>query len=159
MPQCTGSSSGAYLRAHALMACSTARACFRSESVFVYSCRSSRASSRVFTRRSVVASAGRGRRTGDDGPARAGPAIPGVAVVTAGARLRLDLLERAAERAAGEGAAARYVPVADYVQRAVVVGGNDLVTGQGVRRGGGGGRSGQKQKRGGGKGRFHRILP
>src|SRR5947208_2507915 len=49
MPQRTGSSSGAYLRAQAFMACSTARACFRSESLFVYWWSRARASSRVFT--------------------------------------------------------------------------------------------------------------
>src|SRR5450830_656774 len=48
MPQRAGSSSGANFRAHAFIACSTARACLRSESVFVNSCNKARASSRVF---------------------------------------------------------------------------------------------------------------
>jgi hypothetical protein len=39
MPQRTGSSSGAYFAAHAFIACSTASACFLSDSVFVNSSR------------------------------------------------------------------------------------------------------------------------
>src|SRR5262249_12817758 len=70
MPHRTGSSSGAYLRAQAFMACSTASACFRSESLFVYWWRMASASSRLFVTRRVYLRPPESVRitTGEHGP-------------------------------------------------------------------------------------------
>src|ERR1700682_1721790 len=80
-------------------------------------------------------STGRRRRTGELHPRRAVPLVPGIGVAAAVARIRLDFLERAAQRpAAGPTPATEKVSVADLVQGAVVVGGEDVLTGSRLHR-------------------------